>query len=230
MRPTPFDSDDDSVPLSRRPTRRPQKIKPTRLRIVAGELRSRRIEYNGDPGTRPMKEKTREAVFSLLGGYLHDTYAIDLFAGTGILGFEAISRGSMGATLLELSRPTVSTMLSNMRLLDLSDCCDIQNVDTFRWMKTAETQTMRLPRVPWILFCCPPYALWKEPERMVEGLATLMSCAPPHTRLVCETEDSFDITGLMPELSWDVRRYKPASIAIGISPDNSPNNSPNLDS
>jgi 16S rRNA (guanine966-N2)-methyltransferase len=215
---TPYESDDDTAP-SKKPNRKPQKIKPTRLRIVAGELRSRRIEYNGDPGTRPMKEKTREAVFSLLGGYLYDTYAIDLFAGTGILGFEAISRGAVGATLLELSRPTVSTMLSNMKLLNLGDRCDIQNVDTFRWMRTAETQTMRLPRLPWILFCCPPYALWKQQaERMIEGLVNLMACAPDGTRLVCETEDTFTISDLLPQFEWDIRRYKPASVGIGTRP------------
>jgi 16S rRNA (guanine966-N2)-methyltransferase len=219
MQATTNDFDDDDAPAQKPSRKKPQKIKPTRLRIVAGELRSRRIEYNGDPGTRPMKEKTREAVFSLLGGYLNDTYAIDLFAGTGILGFEAISRGSVGATLLELSRPTVSTMLSNMKLLDLSDRCDIQNVDTFRWMRTAETQTLRLPRVPWILFCCPPYALWTQQlDRMLEGLVAMMDCAPEGTRLVCETEDSFNLAELLPQFDWDVRRYKPASVAIGTRP------------
>lgn len=214
MQPMPFDADDES-PRPPKTNRKTQKIRPTKLRIVAGELRSRRIEYNGDPDTRPMKEKTREAVFSLLGGYLHNTYAIDLFAGTGILGFEAVSRGSIGATLLELSRPTVSTMLSNMKLLNLGDKCDVQNVDTFRWLRTVETQTMRLPRVPWVLFCCPPYALWNlQAERLIEGLVALMNCAPAESMLVCETEDSFDLVKLLPQYDWDVRRYKPASIAI----------------
>lgn len=214
MQATPHEFDEDA-PRPRKVHRKPQRIKPTRLRIVAGELKSRRIEYNGDPATRPMKEKTREAVFSLLGGYLHDTYAIDLFAGTGILGFEAISRGSQGATLLELSRSTVSSILSNMKLLGLGNRCDVQNVDTFRWMRTVEIQTTRLPRIPWIIFCCPPYALWREEtEKMVEGLAALMGYAPEKSRLVCETEDSFDIVQLMPQFDWDVRFYKPAKVSI----------------
>jgi 16S rRNA (guanine966-N2)-methyltransferase len=211
-----FEDGNDAPAPPKKSNPKRQKIKPTKLRIIAGELRSRRIEYNGDPATRPMKEKTREAVFSLLGGYLHNTYAIDLFAGTGILGFESISRGSVGATLLELSRPTVTSMLSNMKLLGLADKCDIQNVDTFRWMKTAEIQTKRIPVVPWIVYCCPPYALWKQQtDRMIEGLALLMGCAPKDSTLVCETEEDFDVTKLLPQFDWDVRRYKPACVALG---------------
>lgn len=208
--------EDDDLPPPARPKKpKPQKLKPTQLRIVAGDLRSRRIVYNGDPATRPMKEKTREAVFSVLGGYLDDSYALDLFGGTGILAFESISRGSDGATVLELSRQTVNSILDNMKTLGLSDLVDVQNVDTLRWLKTSDHQTSRFPPYRWIIFCCPPYAMWEHHgDKLVEGLKLLMQVAPEGSRLVCETEESYDIAAQMPEYDWDVRRYKPAIVAF----------------
>ncbi len=191
-------------------------FKATQLRIVAGTLGSRRIEYNGDPDTRPMKEKTREALFSLLGGYLNNTYAIDLFAGTGVLGFEAISRGASGALLLEYSRPTVSTLLANMRSLDLGERVQIQNVDTLRWLRSAVEGTSHLPRQPWVVFCCPPYSMWKkQTSQLSGGLINLRNCAPDDSRFVCETEVDFDLAAYLPNWTMDVRDYKPARIWIG---------------
>jgi 16S rRNA (guanine966-N2)-methyltransferase len=217
MRPKSEQPDDASFVPSRGGGRKPaQKLRPTKLRIVAGELGSRRIEYNGDLTTRPMKEKTREAVFSLLGGYLVDFYAIDLFAGTGILGFESISRGATGASLLELSRATVTTILANMRTLGLADCVDVQNVDTLRWLRSAADHTAQLPRNPWVVFCCPPFSMWEDQtDKLVDGLAQLIECAPEGSRLVCESEDKFDVASRLPQLDWDVRHYKPAMISIG---------------
>ena len=130
-----------------RPVRKPQKLTPTRLRIVAGNLRGRRIEYNGDPATRPMKERTREAVFSLLGGYLEDTIAIDLFGGTGILAFESISRGSVQATILEMLRPSVTTIVQNLKYLGIENQVDVHNVDTLRWLRSLEMNTQTWPKL-----------------------------------------------------------------------------------
>ncbi len=64
------------------------------LRIVGGQLRRRRIQYSGDPRVRPMKDRTREALFNLIGPIASDVYAVDLFAGTGALALEALSRGA----------------------------------------------------------------------------------------------------------------------------------------
>src|SRR5919199_1250279 len=76
------------------------------LRIIGGTLRGRKIKYSGDVRTRPMKDRVREAVFNLLGPQVSGSHAIDLFAGTGALGFEAISRGALRATFIERHYPT----------------------------------------------------------------------------------------------------------------------------
>jgi 16S rRNA G966 N2-methylase RsmD len=117
--------------------------------------------------------------------------------------------------LLELSRSVVTTLLANMRSLKLDDKVQIQNVDTIRWLKSAGPQTTGLPKVPWIIFCCPPYSLWRnDGPRLIEGLENLMLSAPQGSQLLCETEDNYDLPPLMPKWSWDVRHYKPASVSI----------------
>src|SRR5438105_2010542 len=76
------------------------------LRIIGGSLRGRKLQYTGEARTRPMKDRVREAVFNLLGPSVTGSHAIDLFAGTGALGLEALSRGAARATFIERHFPT----------------------------------------------------------------------------------------------------------------------------
>ena len=75
----------------------------TKLRIIGGKYGGRQIQYSGEQRTRPMKNRVREAMFNLVGPWVKGTYTIDLFAGTGAVGLESVSRGSVGATLIEPS-------------------------------------------------------------------------------------------------------------------------------
>src|ERR1041384_3149877 len=85
------------------------------LRIIGGDMRGRKIGYHGDPRTRPMKDRVREAVFNLVES--DGVYAIDLFAGTGALGLEAISRGASGALFIERHFPTARLVEQNAQQL-----------------------------------------------------------------------------------------------------------------
>ncbi len=198
-----------------RPKRKVEKFTPSKLRIIAGTHRGRRIEYNGDPATRPMKERTREAVFSLLGGYLHDTFAIDLFGGTGVLAFEAVSRGSVQASILELSRLSVSSIVANLTAIGIDDKVTVHNVDTLRWLRSLEMNIQSWPALPWVVFCCPPYRLWEsDGERLADGLRSMYAAAPSGSQFVCETDATFDLALSIPELPWDIRHYPPAFVGV----------------
>ena len=76
-----------------------------KLRIVGGKFRGRQIEYSGDPVTRPMKDNIREALFNLVGGWVKEKIVFDLFAGTGAMALEALSRGATKAFLIERHIP-----------------------------------------------------------------------------------------------------------------------------
>ena len=197
-----------------------QKFSPTKLRIVAGQMGGRKIVYSGDPAIRPMKEKTRESVFSLLGGYLYETFAVDLFGGTGILAMESVSRGAQTGVIFELSRPAVATIVDNLKLLKLETQIDVQNVDTLRWLRSIPANTKNWPKMPWVIYCCPPYRLWKEEsQRLLAGIAELYAAAPTGSWLVCETEQDFDMAKELPYIDWDIRKYNPAYVAVAHKPE-----------
>ena len=95
------------------------------MRIVAGEYSSRRIEAPKGKTTRPTLDKVREAVFSSLGGYLDDGMFLDLYAGSGANGLEAVSRGASGAVFVDVSRGAVEVIRRNIRTLGCEDRCRV---------------------------------------------------------------------------------------------------------
>ncbi len=194
---------------------RQESYSPRWMRIVGGEMGGQRVLYSGDPSIRPMKDRTRESVFNLLGGTLPDYLAIDLFAGTGALGIEAISRGAGRAIMLEMLRPAVSTIVENVTRLKIQDKVEVHNVDTLRWLKYLDTTVTTWPKQPWVVFCCPPYRMWEhELPKLREGLAQLLTLSPPGSFFVVEAEEPFDIPANLPEFQWDVRHYKPALVGV----------------
>ena len=82
----------------------------SRIRITGGEWRSRLIRVTDAPGLRPTPDRVRETLFSWLGQDLSGLRCLDLFAGTGILGFEAASRGADYVALVERSRPVFAAL------------------------------------------------------------------------------------------------------------------------
>jgi 16S rRNA (guanine966-N2)-methyltransferase len=157
-----------------------------------------------------MKDRTREAVFNLLGHTVEGAHAVDLFAGTGALGLEALSRGAVSATFLERHVPTAKVLRENAAQLGVEDRCTILSADAFAW---ASRHT--LPGdVPWVVFCSPPYDFYVDRrEAMLSLIGGLFDAAPAGSAMVIEADERFDI-GLLPAADWDVRRYSPAVIAL----------------
>ena len=95
-------------------------LETTELRIIGGSFRGRKLRYEpfraGDNRvTRPMKHRVREAIFNLVGTAAEGRHAIDLFAGTGALGLEALSRGAAHATFIEKHVPTARVIEENIK-------------------------------------------------------------------------------------------------------------------
>src|SRR5437016_3166716 len=103
------------------------------LRIIGGSLRRRKLQYSGELRTRPMKDRVREAVFNLLGTQVTGSQAIDLFAGTGALGLEAVSRGATHATFIERHLPTAKLIEQNAAALGVADRVQVKFGDAFLW-------------------------------------------------------------------------------------------------
>jgi 16S rRNA (guanine(966)-N(2))-methyltransferase RsmD len=181
------------------------------LRIVGGSLRGRKLAYSGDPRTRPMKDRLREALFNLIGPAARGKHAIDLFAGTGALGFEAISRGAADATFVERHFPTADVIRKNAADLGVEQLCTIMPANTLLWSK-------RLPDLPqgeWLVFCSPPYDFYAEQKiEMLALLETLVGKAKAGSIFCVEADDRFDFARLPHAEEWKVRAYSPAVLGL----------------
>ncbi|MBL9123638.1 MAG: RsmD family RNA methyltransferase [Planctomycetaceae bacterium] len=197
------------------PAREPGDAGPGTVRIVGGEFRGRKLRYSGDERTRPMKDRVREAVFNLLTTSVKGTHAIDLFAGTGALAFEALSRGAERATLIECHFPTVAVIRENARTLQVEERVEIVGADTFYWI----AHHADLGPLPQTIFVAPPYEFFvTRADEMRALIARCLTEAPSGSRIMVESDSRFD-TGELPDAEqWDVREYPPAVVSIYRKP------------
>jgi len=101
------------------------------MRVVAGEMRGRRIESPEGRDTRPTTDKVREAMFNSLGSLdlIRDATVADLFAGSGALGIEAISRGAAHCTFVERDRSALRVLRNNIEHLGIGDRAKVVTTD-----------------------------------------------------------------------------------------------------
>lgn len=105
------------------------------LRIIAGQWRGRKLSFATAPGLRPTPDRVRETLFNWLQGHLHDARCLDLFAGSGALAFEALSRGAGHVTLVENNRDAANMLRENIALLQTDNALLIQT-DAFQYLYT----------------------------------------------------------------------------------------------
>jgi 16S rRNA (guanine966-N2)-methyltransferase len=121
------------------------------VRIVAGTLGGRVLRAPAGSDTRPTSEKVREAVFNILGPPADDAAVLDLFAGSGALGLEAISRGAGRVVFVEKARPTLAVLRRNIAELGADARSEIVVADAISFLG-------RPPAQPWTwVFIDPPY-------------------------------------------------------------------------
>ncbi len=140
------------------------------MRVIAGRLKGRRLEAPEGAQVRPTADRVKEALFSILGPQLGGARVLDLYAGTGSLGIEALSRGAAAVTFVEHHLPALHALRRNLRSCGVLDRSEVQacRVETF----------LERPgdwRGPYqILLADPPYQLLGEVEawagRIPDGL------------------------------------------------------------
>jgi len=158
-----------------------------------------------------MKDRVREATFNLVGPSIAGKHAVDLFAGTGAIGFEALSRGAVSATFIERHVPTAKIIRENAERLGVAERCTVDTADALLWLR----QDRHLPAVPWVVFVSPPWdLLFEEQAAMLRMIGRFIERSPAGSIIVVEGDKRFD-TNLLPEPDlWRVRKYPPAVLAI----------------
>jgi 16S rRNA (guanine(966)-N(2))-methyltransferase RsmD len=121
------------------------------VRINAGEWRSRVLKFPDAIGLRPTPERVRQTVFNWLGQDLSGLSCLDLFAGTGVMGFEALSRGAAAVTLVEKSTPAYKALMDNKQLLK-AEHASVRHQDALQFLS-------QNPQKFNVIFLDPPYRL-----------------------------------------------------------------------
>jgi 16S rRNA (guanine966-N2)-methyltransferase len=169
------------------------------LRIVAGNWRSRLLQIADVPGLRPTSERIRETLFNWLATRIHGARCLDLCAGTGALGLEALSRGAREVVFVERSDAAFKTLRSNISLLGATSS-EVLNVDARHYLGGSSSQPFN------IIFLDPPFAadLYDELCRLLSEQSWLTDNA----RIYIEMDKD------LPELSlpndWQVLKNKTA--------------------
>jgi 16S rRNA (guanine966-N2)-methyltransferase len=150
-------------------------------------------------------------VFNLLGPQVAGSHAIDLFAGTGALGLEAISRGARKATFIERHLPTAELIKQNAATLGVAERINVVFGDAFRW--SADFKADSVPQLT--VFCSPPYDFYVERrQEMLDLISRWVALGPPGSQIVVEADERFDFASLTQAERWDVREYPPAVVGI----------------
>lgn len=123
------------------------------MRVIAGEFRSRRLKSLAGMTTRPTPDRLRETLFNVLAAHIADCVFMDIYAGTGAVGIEALSRGARRAIFIEKNRAAVDVIHENLTALALQSRAEV----------FTSKAAIVLARVrPDIAFLDPPYELTKE--------------------------------------------------------------------
>ncbi|MCL2347332.1 MAG: RsmD family RNA methyltransferase [Planctomycetaceae bacterium] len=194
----------------------PGEKEPLGLRVIGGRLRGSKLLYSGDNRVRPMKDRTREAVFNLINVAVNGKHVIDLFAGTGALAVEALSRGAKSASIIEVHLATMRNLRQNIEAFQLDEKCCLIQADAF-YLAKRQNELFVPAGIPWLVFCSPPYEFYVSKQKeMLEMLKSLYDGAPDGSVFVIESDHRFDFDLLQLSDENDLRRrsYPPAEIGI----------------
>ncbi len=168
------------------------------LRIIGGEWRSRQLPVVDQQGLRPTPDRVRETVFNWLQNDVPGARCLDLFAGSGALGFEAASRGAREVTLVENQQQACKVLADNIKLLNAKQI-KLQQLDAMQWLRTCDQQYD-------VVFLDPPYQanLLAEACQLLEQHACLADDAKIYLELASNQE--------LPKLpeNWQIIRSKKA--------------------
>ena len=171
------------------------------MRIIAGEFKGRRLVVPKDQRVRPTGDRLREAWMSILQDAVPRARVLDLFAGSGALGLEALSRGATAADFVELNPPSLAALKQNIETVGAGDRATVHRGDAVRFAE-------KLPPGAFdIAFADPPYSI-----DYAERLVALFRQTPIARILSVEHRASTELPG------DDTRRYGDSALTFCVAP------------
>jgi 16S rRNA (guanine966-N2)-methyltransferase len=175
----------------------------TFIRIVAGNLRGRKIGCVVTEDLRPTPQMVREAYFSILGNAIPDRQFIDIFAGTGVLGIEALSRGASAVQFVERDPQFAKDIETHLRSFNLTRQAKLYRTDAYRWIAAWVA-----PKEPVNVFLSPPFAdLADKTDDLLTALRLLQAKVAEDSVIVVQTERGSPVDDAELMRNWEMRRY-----------------------
>jgi 16S rRNA (guanine(966)-N(2))-methyltransferase RsmD len=140
------------------------------MRVIAGRAKGRRLKSVPGTATRPISGRVKESLFAILGRQVEGARFLDLFAGTGSVGIEALSREAQEVVFVEAGRKAVEAIKDNLALTGLSDRAEVIQKDVFRYLKAT-------PDAFDIIYLAPPQyrGLWAKTMRALDERPGLLA-------------------------------------------------------
>jgi 16S rRNA (guanine966-N2)-methyltransferase len=174
------------------------------MRVIAGRYRGRRLQAPPGDATRPTSDRVREALFSVLGDRVDGARVLDLFAGSGALGIEALSRGAAEATFVDSAPAAIRALRANLEALGAQ--AEVRRADARRFLGGASAAARQYD----LVFLDPPYRL--AGRLGSELTAALPAVLAPGAAVVAESDRRAPLELGLPIL--DERRYGDTLIRI----------------
>ncbi len=179
------------------------------MRIVSGEFGGRRLRAVPGVKTRPTTDKVKESMFNMIGPYFDGGQSLDLFAGSGGLSIEAVSRGIEKAYLVDKARPAIQTIEQNIAVTKAANRFEVIRQDARRALKILAEQQVKVD----LVFLDPPYKL----QKISKNLAEMVSLDLLNTGavIVCETDQFANLPEEMPSFRlWKRQDYGITEVTI----------------
>lgn len=187
----------------------------TQIRIIAGSLRGRRVTCTVSEELRPTPDRVRGAFFSILGDAIPDRPFFDIFAGSGVVGIEAISRGAASSVFLERDFLLAQGIERHLREFGVAGKGQVLRADVYRWAE----RWLPAAGTPVNLFLSPPFAdLQNRRGDFLSLVATLQEKAPVDSVLTVQVEDEFPSEELPDAERWERRQYGRNLLFVWLKP------------
>ncbi len=182
-------------------------MKDGRCRIIGGQWRGRKIKFDDAEGLRPTTDRIRETVFNWLQAYLYQSHCLDLFAGSGVLGFEALSRGADDVVFIERNAKTVNSIKENIKQLKTTQASLLQ-LDAIHWLQTTALEKAQQQQYN-LVFLDPPF----HSGLLAESSALLATAGCLTDDAVIYVEHAFEQNVEFPE-HWQCLKEKRAGQVV----------------
>lgn len=172
------------------------------MRVIAGVYRSRILKSLKGLALRPTSDRLRETLFDVLGPSISGARFLDLFAGTGAIGIEALSRGAIEVVFIENHQPAVALIRRNLDSLAIRSGATVHLADALRGLELASNSRGTEPGFDYI-FLDPPYRAAKDYRRVLEFLGGAQFLSPGGL-VIAEHRRKFEL----PEEAGALRRFR----------------------